>query len=235
MMFTEKAMKAAEEKFSRLLEKAGEKKREEILSRLAQAEKMESADVIAAIKWIYANSPLSDLANYDFEIFQSCAEHGVFLRENSPFAKDLPEDIFLNYVLHVRVNEEELCDCRKFFYGLLADRVNSLSMHDAIIEANYWNAENVMYQATDSRTISALGAYYSAYGRCGEESAFGVNVYRAIGIPARQIYTPRWAHCDDNHAWVEVYCDGAWHFLGACEPEEVLIRAGSPTLPAAPC
>ena len=213
MMFTEKAMKAAEEKFSRLLEKAGEKKREEILSRLAQAEKMESADVIAAIKWIYANSPLSDLANYDFEIFQSCAEHGVFLRENSPFAKDLPEDIFLNYVLHVRVNEEELCDCRKFFYGLLADRVNGLSMHDAIIEANYWNAENVMYQATDSRTISALGAYYSAYGRCGEESAFGVNVYRAIGIPARQIYTPRWAHCDDNHAWVEVYCDGAWHFL----------------------
>ena len=142
MMFTEKAMKAAEEKFSRLLEKAGEKKREEILSRLAQAEKTESADVIAAIKWIYANSPLSDLANYDFEIFQSCAEHGVFLRENSPFAKDLPEDIFLNYVLHVRVNEEELCDCRKFFYGLLADRVNSLSMHDAIIEANYWNAEN---------------------------------------------------------------------------------------------
>ena len=102
MMFTEKAMKAAEEKFSRLLEKAGEKKREEILSRLAQAEKTESADVIAAIKWIYANSPLSDLANYDFEIFQSCAEHGVFLRENSPFAKDLPEDIFLNYVLHHR-------------------------------------------------------------------------------------------------------------------------------------
>ena len=44
MMFTEKAMKAAEEKFSRLLEKAGEKKREEILSRLAQAEKTESAD-----------------------------------------------------------------------------------------------------------------------------------------------------------------------------------------------
>ena len=50
MMFTEKAMKAAEEKFSRLLEKAGEKKREEILSRLAQAEKTESADVIAAIR-----------------------------------------------------------------------------------------------------------------------------------------------------------------------------------------
>lgn len=222
MIFTQKVVDAAQVKFDALLEKAGAVKKQEILACLENAEKTVSEDVIFAIKWIYANSPLSDMANYDFDMFKTCAEHGVFLRETSPFAKNLPEDIFLNYVLHIRVNEEELCDCRKLFYGLLADRVNHLSMHDAIIEANYWNAENVMYQLTDARTISALGAYNSAYGRCGEESAFGVNVYRAVGIPARQIYTPRWAHCDDNHAWVEVYCNGEWYFLGACEPEEVL-------------
>lgn len=222
MIFTQKVVDATQVKFDELLNKAGEVKKQEILACLDEAKKTVSEDVIFAIKWIYANSPLSDMANYDFDMFKTCAEHGVFLRETSPFAKDLPEDIFLNYVLHIRVNEEELCDCRKLFHGLLADRVNHLSMHDAIIEANYWNAENVMYQLTDIRTISALGAYNSAYGRCGEESAFGVNVYRAIGIPARQIYTPRWAHCDDNHAWVEVYCNGDWYFLGACEPEEVL-------------
>ena len=39
MMFTEKAMKAAEEKFSRLLEKAGEKKREENINKEKQREK----------------------------------------------------------------------------------------------------------------------------------------------------------------------------------------------------
>lgn len=222
MIFSEKVVKSAQEKFDALLNKAGEVKKQEMLSAIAQAEKTETPDVMFAVKWLYANSPLSDMANYPFEMFLSCAQHGVFLRENSPFAKDIPEDIFLNYVMHIRINEEELCDCRKLFYNILADRVNNLSMHDAIIETNYWNAENVMYQLTDSRTISALGAYYSAYGRCGEESNFGVNVYRAIGIPARQIYTPRWAHCDDNHAWVEVYSDGEWHFLGACEPEEVL-------------
>ena len=43
-----------------------------------------------------------------------------------------------------------------------------------------------------------------------------------MGIPARQVYTPRWAHTDDNHAWVEAWADGQWHFLGACEPEPVL-------------
>lgn len=222
MIFTQKVVDATQVKFAALLEKAGEVKKQEILSCLEEAQKTVSEDVIFAIKWIYANSPLSDMANYDFDLFKETAEHGVMLRETSPFAKDIPEDIFLNYVLHIRVNEEELCDCRKLFHGLLADRVNHLSMHDAIIEANYWNCENVMYQLTDIRTISALGAYNSAYGRCGEESNFGVNVFRAVGIPARQIYTPRWAHCDDNHAWVEVYCNGDWYFLGACEPEEVL-------------
>ena len=222
MIFSHSILEKSQAGFERLLERAGEEKKREILSRLTEAERYVGADVLLAVKWLYANSPLSDLANYDFSLFLSCAEHGVFLRENPPFPEEIPEDIFLNYVLHIRVNEEELCDCRKLFHSLLAERVQGMSMHDAVIEANYWNAENVMYQATDARTISALGAYRSAYGRCGEESAFGVNVFRALGIPARQIYTPRWAHCDDNHAWVEVWCDGKWHFLGACEPEEVL-------------
>ena len=49
-----------------------------------------------------------------------------------------------------------------------------------------------------------------------------VAALRAVGIPARQVYTPRWAHTDDNHAWVEAWVDGDWHFMGACEPEPVL-------------
>ncbi|MFR6377943.1 MAG: transglutaminase domain-containing protein [Oscillospiraceae bacterium] len=132
--------------------------------------------------------------------------------------------MFLNYVLHPRVNEEELCDCRGFFYAQIRGRIEGLSAREAILAINEWNAEQVCYRATDERTISALGAWRSGFGRCGEESTFAVNVLRAAGIPARQVYTPRWAHCDDNHAWVEAYCGGAWHFFGACEPEEALDR-----------
>ena len=220
MLFSQHITETALAGFQARLEQAGPVKAGELQARLDTPSITE--DVRTAIHWLYANSPLSDLANYDFRIFLATALHGVHLRERSPFAKDLPEDIFLNYVLHIRVNEEELCDCRHYFYRLLSDRVRDLSAHDAIIEVNYWNAEQVMYQSTDDRTISAMGAYNSGYGRCGEESAFGVNAFRSVGIPARQIYTPRWAHCDDNHAWVEVWCDGKWHFLGACEPEEVL-------------
>jgi hypothetical protein len=46
-----------------------------------------------------------------------------------------------------------------------------------------------------------------------------------VGIPARQCYTPRWVHTDDNHAWVEVWVDGKWHYMGACEPEPELNMA----------
>ena len=67
-----------------------------------------------------------------------------------------------------------------------------------------------------------MAAVKTAYGRCGEDSTFTVAALRSVGIPARQVYTPRWAHTDDNHAWVEAWVDGKWYFLGACEPEPVL-------------
>lgn len=101
-------------------------------------------------------------------------------------------------------------------------RLKGLSMHDAVLEVNHWCHEKVNYQPADARTSAPLATVKTAYGRCGEESTFLVAALRSVGIPARQVYTPRWAHTDDNHAWVEAWVDGEWHFLGACEPEPVL-------------
>lgn len=181
-------------------------------------------DDAQALVWCYAASPLSDWLNTPPALFRSLARHGVMLRRTSPYAAHLPEDIFLNYVLHPRVNEEELSDCRRAMYDELSPLLAGLPEYQAAVRVNYWNASQVTYRLTDDRTISAAAAWRCGFGRCGEESTFAVNAYRAVGIPARQIYTPRWAHCDDNHAWVEVWVDGSWHFLGACEPEETLDR-----------
>jgi transglutaminase-like putative cysteine protease len=94
-----------------------------------------------------------------------------------------------------------------------------MSIEEAALEVNHWCHEHVAYRASDSRTSAPLATMRTSLGRCGEESTFAVTALRAVGIPARQCYTPRWAHCDDNHAWVEVYVDGEWKFLGACEPD----------------
>ena len=92
-------------------------------------------------------------------------------------------------------------------------------MYDAALEVNHWCHEYVDYQPADVRTSAPLATLKTSHGRCGEESTLTVTALRAVGIPARQCYTPRWAHCDDNHAWVEVWVDGKWWFLGACEPD----------------
>ncbi|MDY3766436.1 MAG: transglutaminase-like domain-containing protein [Lachnospiraceae bacterium] len=175
-----------------------------------------------ALKYLYGHMPLSDVGNYDCEVMKDFAIHGVRLWKNPLFREEIPEDIFLNYVLYHRVHSESIEPCRSFFYEKLEKRIRGLDMREAALEANYWCAEEATYKSTDGRTLSAMGVYRNVFGRCGEESVFTVNVMRSIGIPARQVYVPWWSHCDDNHAWVEIWCAGAWHFLGACEPEPIL-------------
>ncbi len=175
-----------------------------------------------ALSFLYAYMPLSDIADHSGEYFLENIEYSFRAREEMPWGKDIPEREFRHFVLPIRVNNEDLDDSRKIFYDELKDRVKNLSLYDAVLEVNHWCHEKVTYQPSDSRTSSPLASVKTAYGRCGEESTFTVAALRAVGIPARQVYTPRWAHTDDNHAWVEAWVDGKWYFLGACEPAAVL-------------
>lgn len=179
-------------------------------------------DTALALKFLYANMPCSDVGNYPFETYLDYARQGVYLWEHSPYRESIPEHIFLNDVLYHRVNEEEIKPCRSLFAEKIEKRISGLDMKNAILEVNYWCAKEVSYQCTDDRTSSALDCYRKGYGRCGEESVFAVNALRSVGIPARQVYAPKWSHCDDNHAWVEAWCDGEWHYFGACEPRAIL-------------
>ena len=181
-----------------------------------------TAEVALACKYLYAFMPYSDIGNYPFEVFLDYAENGVRLWMEDSRVSELPEEIFLNYVLFHRVNEEEIAPCRTFFRTEIGGRTRGMSFREAALEVNYWCAENVTYHCTDDRTLSALTVYRRGNGRCGEESVFTVNALRSVGVPARQVYAPKWSHCDDNHAWVEIWCEGKWYFLGACEPEEIL-------------
>lgn len=175
-----------------------------------------------ALQFLYSAMPLSDLLNYPAEVYLAYARHGVFLWQEGPFAGKVPEKIFANYVLHHRVHNEDIADTRKFFYEKLKDRTAGKSMYDAAVETNFWCAQKATYQSTFSRTQNPLTMYGTAIGRCGEEAPFASTALRSIGIPAREVAAPWWAHCDDNHAWVEAWCDGKWHFLGGCEPEDQL-------------
>lgn len=177
---------------------------------------------IEALQFLYAYMALADATDYPTSFFYDNVKCSFAARKEMAWGASVPELLFRHFVLPVRVNNENLDDSRMVFYKDLKERVKGMSMKDAILEVNHWCHERVTYQPSDARTSSPLASIRTAYGRCGEQSTFTVAALRSIGIPARQVYTPRWAHTDDNHAWVEAWADGEWYFLGACEPEAIL-------------
>lgn len=216
-MFSIKCEEQIEKSFQYIMERLGK-----LTDGINHHLKEVTEDEKILMKYLYGTMPLSDAVNYSFDNFLDYARHGVYLWKNGAYSQKITEDIFLNYVVYHRINEEDISPCRSFFHTQLAEKIEGKSMEDAIIEVNYWCAQEATYQTTDDRTVSPMTVYRSAFGRCGEESTFTTSVLRSVGIPARQVYAPKWSHCDDNHAWVEVWCDGNWHFIGACEPEEIL-------------
>ncbi|MPQ46791.1 transglutaminase domain-containing protein [Marinifilum sp. N1E240] len=172
-----------------------------------------------ALQFLYAYMPLCDLADYDGEFFFKQVRASFEAKDSFSWGNEIPNELFRHFVLPYRVNNENLDSARIVFLKELKPRLQGLSMKEAALEVNHWCHEKVNYAPTDIRTSGPLSLVRTSWGRCGEESTFTVTALRAVGIPARQVYTPRWAHSDDNHAWVEVWTDGKWSYLGACEPE----------------
>ncbi|MUP39108.1 transglutaminase domain-containing protein [Labilibaculum euxinus] len=172
-----------------------------------------------ALQFLYAYMPLCDLADYNGDFFLKQVRSSFEARESFEWGKKVPDELFRHFVLPYRVNNENLDSARWVFLKELKPRLKGMSMKEAVLEVNHWCHEKVNYAPTDIRTSGPLSIVRTSWGRCGEESTFTVTALRSVGIPARQVYTPRWAHSDDNHAWVEVWADGKWSYLGACEPE----------------
>ena len=172
------------------------------------------------LKFLYDSMPLPDKVMYSEAWWEENVEKTLEVRDRMGW--DVPEREFRHFVLPLRVNNETLDDFRLVYADSLCNRVQGMTMAEAALEVNHWCHERATYRPSDARTSAPLATIRAGYGRCGEESVLAVAALRAAGIPARQVYTPRWAHTDDNHAWVEVYVDGDWHFMGACEPEPVL-------------
>ena len=175
-----------------------------------------------ALEFLYAYMPLNDLLDYNSKFFHDQVKISLKAREEMSWGRSIPNDIFYHFVLPYRASNENLDTFRIAMYEELKQRVQGMNMKEAALEVNHWCHEKVTYRATDARTSSPLSLMRTSWGRCGEESVFTVDAMRTVGIPARQCFTPRWAHTDDNHAWVEVWIHGEWYFLGACEPEPEL-------------
>lgn len=184
-----------------------------------------SKDEHNALEFLFAYMPTPDIVDHSTDFHLNNVRITLQAREELPWGKSVPTDLFRHFVLPLRVNNEVLDDFRTEYYTELRDLVKGMSMHDAVLELNHWSHQHITYEPSDGRTSAPIATLRNALGRCGEQSTFVVAVLRTVGIPARQVYTPRWAHTDDNHAWVEAWVDGTWYYFGASEPAPVLNNA----------
>ncbi len=173
-------------------------------------------------KFLVAYLPMTDITNWTGELFYNHAHTCLKNYEKVSWKDQIDTETFLNFVLMMRVNNENLEHYNEIIFNEVWPRIKDLSIGDAALEINLWCFEKATYASTDIRTVSPLTMMRNTNGRCGEESTFLTSALRSCCIPARQCYTPRWAASESNHAWVEVLVNGKWCYIGACEPDPFL-------------
>ena len=176
--------------------------------------------------FLLAYMPYADLIQIKSEVLLDNIDYAYKASEEFAWAKGLPEDIFLNYVLPYRNSQEPIENFRPYFFEKLYPLVKDLnSAEQAAILVNRWVAERVKYKPTQREDQGPFETLKGGYGRCEELVILYNDVLRSIGIPARNSWTPYWATQDDNHAWTEIWVDSIWYYTGAAEPSDKLNQA----------
>lgn len=132
------------------------------------------------------------------------------------------ERFLLSYICKITVSDERISFYRNEMekQGLNDIRDKYPNLKDRVRAVNLWCKSKVLFEPTSGRDLAPLDMLQKCnVGRCEENQIFFIAAARTAGIPARPAFTPFWAHADNNHAWAEVFIDGKWCYLGACEPE----------------
>lgn len=141
-------------------------------------------------------------------------------RAEFAWAKQVPEELFLNDVLPYAVFDETREAWRAGFLEKARSLVkNSKSATEAAQTLNreFFNLVNVHYHPGRAKPNQSPGeSIASGKASCTGLSILLVDACRSVGIPARAVGTPMWSNGRGNHTWVEIW-DGGWHFTGADE------------------
>ncbi|MDB6076280.1 MAG: polyhydroxyalkanoate depolymerase [Akkermansiaceae bacterium] len=173
-----------------------------------------------AAKFLVEGMPASDKQALSTEFLTENLDLALRAREETPWAKAVPEEIFQNDVLPYAVFDEPRDPWRADFHAKAKEIVkNAKSITEAVqaINQEFFKQVNVHYNTGRKRTNqSPKESMESGMATCTGLSIILVDACRSVGIPARAAGTPMWSNGRGNHTWVEIW-DGDWHFTGADE------------------
>ena len=133
-MFSKEFNKRIEERLNQRINELG---LNVLKNELYSLKETEDTDVMEALYYLYAFMPLSDIGDYKVETFLDFARHGAFLFNEGEFKGAANEEMFAEYVLCARINNEDIVENRKIFYDRVKSLIRGKSMKEAVIEINY--------------------------------------------------------------------------------------------------
>lgn len=166
--------------------------------------------------------PASDLRALRRDFLLENLRLALQAREGFPWAKAVPDEVFLNDVLPYAVFDEPRDPWRADLHKACAPLVaGCTTASEAAQQLNrgLFPLLKVRYHTGRRRpNQSPRESIESGMASCTGLSILLVDACRAVGIPARGAGTPRWTNKAGNHTWAEVW-DQGWHFTGAAEPD----------------
>ena len=176
----------------------------------------------AAMAWLIAWMPRGDRDTMSLDLLRENVRYACRAREEFPWAKALPDSVFLNEVLPYAVVDEVRDAWRRDLYERLAPRVAgcrelaaALDTVNRILPAVVGVEYNTLREKTNQSPAESMRQGMAS---CTGLSVLLVDALRAVGIPARFAGTAAWHDNRGNHSWTEVWSDGAWHFTEYYQP-----------------
>lgn len=174
------------------------------------------------LEFLVVNMPDRDLTSLGADYLLENVRLAYQVREEVPWGKSIPEEIFLNDVLpYANVNERRDA-WRKEFHDRflpLVKECRTPSRGAQVLNKRIFSLLGVKYSRKRKKPDqSPFESIESGLASCTGLSILLADACRAVGIPARLAGTPLWANRSGNHTWVEIW-DQRWHFAGAAEPD----------------
>lgn len=195
------------------LQRAGDN-RAELVKALAQVPEKQAK----GMQFLVAHMPERDAKVLTGDFLLKNVNWAYKARETFPWAKQVPEDIFLNDVLPYAALNERRDDWREDFFNRFSKHVKGAKTQmDAIRAVNDAIVKEVKVEYNTKRKKPDQSPYESM--EIGMASCTGLSIllndaFRAVGIPSRVAGIPAWTTKRGNHNWVEVWtsADKKWHF-----------------------
>jgi hypothetical protein len=178
---------------------------------------------LAALAFLLANMPDKDLKSLTADYLISNVKYTFLARQALPYNMDVPEDIFLNYVLPYANVDERRDNWRADFYVRFIEAAQkNHTIEETVIDLNakIYQAFKLEFIELDfhKKIYSPYESVEKGVVSCAESSLLLVNACRAVGIPARMVFLPRWVPFKGGHVWLEVYDNGEWHYISSYDP-----------------